>query len=52
MGEIGLIDCRKPNVHIWNPSTYTHRGKIADILKMGNDVITADSFGSILQWKN
>jgi len=51
-GEIGLIDCRKPNSHIWSPVTFNHRGKIADILKMGNDVITADASGTILQWKS
>ena len=37
---------------MWNPPSHNHRGKIADILKMGNDVITADANGTILQWKN
>ncbi len=51
MGEIGLIDIRKPNIHIWNPPEIFHKGKIADIIKIGNDVITADANGSIIQWK-
>lgn len=51
MGEVGLIDIRKPNVHIWNPPENLHKGKIADILKIGGDVITADGNGSIIQWK-
>lgn len=51
-GEIGLIDCRKPNSHIWNPPRINHQGKIADILKIGSDVITADSTGGIIQWKS
>ena len=51
MGEVGLIDIRKPNVHIWNPPEILHKGKIADILKIEGDVITADGNGSIIQWK-
>lgn len=51
-GEVGLIDCRKPNTHIWNPPNINHRGKIADILKIGNDVITSDANGTIIEWKN
>lgn len=50
-GEVGVIDCRKPNIHIWNPPEIMHRGKISDILKMGDDIISADSAGNIFGWK-
>jgi hypothetical protein len=51
-GDIGLIDLRKINSYIWSPANCPHKEKISDILKIGNDVITADAKGSIAQWKS
>ena len=52
MGEVGVVDCRKSNSCVWSPSQNVHQGKIADILKIGNDAVTADGNGHIMQWKN
>jgi len=50
-GEVGVIDSRKPNVHVWSPPEIMHTGKISDILKMGDDIITGDGSGNIFGWK-
>lgn len=47
-GEVGVLDCRKPNKLAWSPPSLPHNDKISDILIIGNDVITCDKMGNIL----
>ena len=50
-GHLGVIDYRKTNALIWSPAQKIHHGRISDILKVGEDVVTADHCGGIFEWK-
>ncbi len=52
MGQVGIIDIRKPRCQIWSPSQQIHMGKISGILKMNDRVITCDNKGVICEWRN
>jgi hypothetical protein len=52
MGQVGIIDIRKPKCQIWSPSQQIHMGKISGILKMNDRVITCDNKGVICEWRN
>jgi hypothetical protein len=50
-GEIGLVDCRKPQTPLWRDAG-THHSRIYDILKMGNRIVSGDQHGLLVGWNS
>lgn len=48
-GEIGLVDCRKVHTPVWR-DIGTHHGRIYDILKMGDRIVSGDQKGQLVCW--